>query len=69
MSAYPQEVQRAVRQARGGDAFAIADPLHDPRIAPRVFPMSVAILIGIGIVAILFLRPWSESRESEKETP
>ena len=39
MSSDPQQVQRAVRQERTDEAFAIAEPIHDPCIGPRVIPL------------------------------
>jgi hypothetical protein len=58
MSAEPQQRQRAVRQERTDEAFAIEEPIHNPRIGPRVIPIIVTAIIGIVIIALLFFAPW-----------
>ena len=58
MSADPQQVQRAVRQERTNEAFAVDEPLHDPRVGPRVIPLVIVALIALAIIVLLFLSPW-----------
>jgi hypothetical protein len=58
MSADPQQRQRALRQERTDEAFAVEEPISNPRIGPRVIPIVVTVIIGIIIIALLFLAPW-----------
>jgi hypothetical protein len=57
MSVDAQEGEDLVRQERTDEAMGIAPPLHDSRIAPRVIPIVVTVLISLAIIAILFLMP------------
>ena len=57
MSVDAQRREDPVRQERSDEAMEISPPLHDSRIAPRVIPIVVTVLIGLAIIAILFLMP------------
>ncbi len=58
MSVDAQERIDPVRQARTDDAMKVGEPMHDSRVAPRVIPLVVVVVIGLVIIALLFARPW-----------
>ena len=58
MSVDAQERVDPARQQRTDDAMRVAEPVHDPRIGPRVIPVLVVIAIGLVVVALLYLAPW-----------
>ena len=47
MSADPQQDQHAVRRERIDEAFKVDEPVHDPRVGPRVIP-----------VIMFYVAPW-----------
>jgi len=57
MSVDPQQLQSAVQRERTNEAFAVKEPIENPRIAPRLIPVIVTILIGLAIIAALFFLP------------
>ena len=58
MSVDAQERVDPARQRRTDDAMRLVEPAQSSRIGPRVIPVLVAVLIGIAIVALLWLVPW-----------
>jgi hypothetical protein len=58
MSADPQQVQHAVRRERTDEAFKIDEPVHDPRIGPRVIPIIVAVVAIAVILVLFYVAPW-----------
>lgn len=50
-----QRTDRAVQQERTDAAFRVAEPAQNPRIAPRLIPIVLAVLVGIGVIVALFL--------------
>jgi hypothetical protein len=50
-----QRVARTIKQERTDEAFEVAAPAQNPRIGPRLIPVIVTVLIGIGLVLVLLL--------------
>jgi hypothetical protein len=47
----------ATLRHRTDEAFAVSAPAQNPRIAPRLIPVVVTILIGVVILALLYFFP------------
>ena len=58
MSANPQQDQHAVRRERIDEAFKIDEPVHDPRIGPRMIPVIIAIVALVVIIVLFYVAPW-----------
>jgi hypothetical protein len=57
MSVDPQQLESAVQRERTNETFAVKEPIENPRIAPRLIPVIVIVLIGLAIIAALFFLP------------
>jgi hypothetical protein len=57
MSVDPQQLESAVLRGPTNEAFAVEEPIENPRIAPRLIPVIVTLLIGLAIIAALFFLP------------
>ena len=54
MSVDPQQDQHAVRRERTDEAFKTDEPVHDPRVGPRVIPIIVAV-VAIAVMLVMLL--------------
>lgn len=52
----PNVADRA-KQARTDEALEVKEPLHNPRIASRLVPVVITLLIGLAFIALIFLFP------------
>lgn len=57
MSVDRPNVADPVRQARTDQAFEVKEPLQNSSIAPRVIPIVITLLVGLALIAILFILP------------
>ena len=58
MSADPQQDQHAVRRERIDEAFKVKEPVHNPRVGPRMIPVIIAIVAIAVIIVLFYLAPW-----------
>jgi hypothetical protein len=57
MTSDREEFLNRVERERTDAAFEVAAPARDERIGPRLIPIVVAVLIGLVIIALLWLGP------------
>jgi hypothetical protein len=55
MTSDREEFLNRVERERTDAAFDVAAPARDERIGPRLIPIVVAVLIGLVIIALLWL--------------
>jgi hypothetical protein len=57
MSSDPRQLEQTARRERTDEAFQVTEPIRNPWTAPRVFPVIIAVLIGLIVIALLFFLP------------
>jgi hypothetical protein len=58
MSVDPRGFDHSTLRNQTDEAFEIAEPVQNPRIASRTIAVIVAILIGLALLAVLFWQPF-----------
>jgi hypothetical protein len=51
------QTERAAKKVRTDEAFKVDTPAHSPRVGVRVIIPLVVVLIGIILIAVLFVAP------------
>lgn len=57
MSVNQQELHNRVERARTDEALQVGEPLQNPRVSARIVPFVIALLVGIALIAAIFLFP------------